>query len=171
MENNEKCVCGEPWTSGVIHRKDEPCYWPPRHSPAPTLETLEAENADKTARDQIGVDQRIAAALTVEPTQAISGWVDVESKLNWTEAFEKRFPLREVEGRINEDTWLGKVPSPQEIKSVIGNLLSLQRREMIERVQAKKAFSTTDVPEIIARHKGYNDGLDAALTILKEKEV
>lgn len=25
------CVCGEPWTEGVIHRKDAPCYWPTRN--------------------------------------------------------------------------------------------------------------------------------------------
>ena len=25
-----KCACGEPWTLGVVHRKDQPCYWPPR---------------------------------------------------------------------------------------------------------------------------------------------
>jgi len=27
-----KCSCGEPWTLGVIHQKDKPCYWPERKS-------------------------------------------------------------------------------------------------------------------------------------------
>mgnify|MGYP001588615081 CR=1 FL=1 len=27
-----KCTCGEPWTLGVVHRKDQPCYWPPRNN-------------------------------------------------------------------------------------------------------------------------------------------
>ncbi len=22
------CSCKEPWTLGVVHRKDKPCYWP-----------------------------------------------------------------------------------------------------------------------------------------------
>ena len=24
------CTCKEPWTLGVVHRKLQPCYWPPR---------------------------------------------------------------------------------------------------------------------------------------------
>lgn len=24
------CTCQEKWTLGVVHRKDGPCYWPPR---------------------------------------------------------------------------------------------------------------------------------------------
>lgn len=34
-------------------------------------------------------------------------------------AFEKRFPLREIEGRINEDTWFGNPPTPKEIKDFL----------------------------------------------------
>lgn len=26
------CACQEPWTLGVVHRKDNPCYWPPRNN-------------------------------------------------------------------------------------------------------------------------------------------
>ncbi|MCX5781785.1 MAG: hypothetical protein NT145_03640 [Elusimicrobia bacterium] len=29
-ETEIECSCGEPWTLGVIHRKDKPCYYPER---------------------------------------------------------------------------------------------------------------------------------------------
>jgi hypothetical protein len=29
-ETEIKCSCGEPWTLGVVHQKDKPCYWPER---------------------------------------------------------------------------------------------------------------------------------------------
>ena len=28
-EEFNDCSCKEKWTFGVVHRKDEPCYWPP----------------------------------------------------------------------------------------------------------------------------------------------
>ena len=29
-EELNDCSCKEKWTFGVVHRKDKPCYWPPR---------------------------------------------------------------------------------------------------------------------------------------------
>lgn len=39
------CVCEEPWTIGVVHRKDGPCFWPPNDavSRAELLKTLREE--------------------------------------------------------------------------------------------------------------------------------
>lgn len=34
-EEGNNCSCREKWTFGVVHRKDEPCYWPERPEAIP----------------------------------------------------------------------------------------------------------------------------------------
>lgn len=32
------CACQEKWTFGVVHRKDNPCYWPPNTDAVAAIE-------------------------------------------------------------------------------------------------------------------------------------
>lgn len=40
-EEMNDCTCKEKWTFGVVHRKDNPCYWPPRGELIPPLTMTE----------------------------------------------------------------------------------------------------------------------------------
>lgn len=49
---------------------------------------------------------------------------------DWSERFDSEFPQREIEGRIDEDTWYGSEPTPKRIKSFI----SSERQRLLEEV-------------------------------------
>jgi len=68
---------------------------------------------------------------------------------DYLKEFDERFPQREIEGRINEDTWLASAPSPKDIKSFLAEAIAESRKEGREEVSKalKPMFRELDLLE------------------------
>jgi len=103
--------------------------------------------------------KRAAASIKLDKSDVV-----IVPSNTW-ETFEKEFPQREIEGRINEDTWLGTAPTPKEIKTFI----SSHQAEMVRRLQTLWETCVDHCGDGRANCENkHNEAVDAAIALIKK---
>lgn len=64
--SQQECICGNPSTLGIVHRKDGPCYHAPEHDGATGYEVPVKQNRENACLDCVSGLQRTISALTKE---------------------------------------------------------------------------------------------------------
>lgn len=167
------CICKEPWTMGVIHRTDGPCYWPSRDSeqeppaafqPQPTVERRKkVESGAKDFAERFEpVMRELAEEATVEP------WEKEFAKM-LSPAGEEML-LMMVPPRLDYAQFMVLENKKEEIKSFIHSTLKEAQKEVIEETVEKIELIASQINSEREGAKQAKQALHEAISLLTQKK-